>query len=481
MRRFEIVLILFVLLACQKPTLNVVVDTQQEWQHWTDSSSATVVLREPTNGDRFDLMGNGGLILQKFQVESLFTRTSAFKSEGRWLSKWLPANDFTTVEIDYIVYGNPLDLKTGWHKAAANPLFSGSNELLPLDEKNLSPKTIVLPEPGGVPQDPSLIKGSGKWQGKWLLIFNHTPRKWPFEYYWSFALADSLAPLQRGENPFRLPEDHYPLFGPVDSLAPNDWLEVNDHFYAPGETYQNTPHLWISDDFVHWQLAGTIKELVGTDPGICFDGEKIHLFSENHHLLMHAELDVKNLRAIKNESVLDVHDHTGDADCIFFNNQWHLFFDDGPHLHYRLGHAVTSADGFPYKWKLENDFFGPHNPEQGQRWDDDDEQGNRFGTGDADLALEDLTLYMVYERPIGIAYRTLTEVFDDRDQSVQIRFWYDNNGDGQADAKSSWQALRAGKVKLPLPGRKAKQLRIELRLKSSQKAESPLLRSLKLL
>ncbi|MCD6374608.1 MAG: hypothetical protein J7L94_03725, partial [Caldisericaceae bacterium] len=139
MRRLEIVLILLVLWACQKPTLNVVVDTQQEWQHWTDSSTATIVLREPNSGDRFDLMGNGGLILQKFQVESLFTRTSAFKSEGRWLSKWLPANRFTSLKIDYIVYGNPLDLKTGWHKAAANPLFSGSNELLPLDQKNLSP------------------------------------------------------------------------------------------------------------------------------------------------------------------------------------------------------------------------------------------------------------------------------------------------------------------------------------------------------
>lgn len=480
MRWLWMLLMLTGLWNCQKQAPKVVIDTRQEWQQWTDSSTTTMVLSEPTSGDRFDLTGNGGLLLQKSQPESLFTRTSAFKSEGRWLSKWLPAGDFKALEIDYIVYGNPLDLKTGWHKAAANPLFSGSNELLPLDEKNLSPKTIVLPEPGGVPQDPSIIKGSGKWQGKWLLVFNHTPRKWPFEYYWSFAVADSLAPLQRGENPFQLPQENYPLFGPVDSLAPNDWLEINGRFYAPGETYQNTPHLWISDDFIHWQLAGTIKDLVGTDPGICFDGRTVHLFSENNHLLMHAELDVDEVRAVKNEPVLDVGDHTGDADCLFFNNQWHLFFDDGPHLYYKLGHAGTSPSDFPYHWRLENDFFGPHNPEQGQRWDDDDEQGNRFGTGDADLALEDLTLYMVYERPIGMAYRQLNEVFDDRDQQVQIRFWLDEDGDGQPETKSNWQTLQAGKRQWPLPDSKAKRLRIELRLRSSQSAESPLIRSLKL-
>lgn len=116
--------------------------------------------------------------------------------------------------------------------------------------------------------------------------------------------------------------------------------------------------------------------------------------NENGNYLTYNKLDNSFTSVTDGDTILHVEDHTGDPDLGFFNNRWHMFFDDGEHLHYNIGYAATSAEEFPYGWKLENDIYGPYNPDQGQTWDDDNENGNNFGTGDADFALEDHTLYM---------------------------------------------------------------------------------------
>jgi len=351
---------------------------------------------------------------------------------------------------------------------------------LPLNDKNITDETILLPKPGGVPQDQSILKGKGKWEDNWLLFFNHTPNKWPKDYYWSFVVADSLSPLKRGENPFYIDTTTFPLFGPIDGQAPNDWLEVDGTYYAPDETHDGESHMWVSEDITTWKDLGAVEGILGGDPGIVYDGEDFLLFNENGNYLTYNKLDESLTKVVKGDTVLHVGDHTGDPDVGFFNNSWHMFFDDGEHLHYNIGYAETTAEKFPYGWNLQNDIYGPYIPDQGQTWDNDNKEGNDFGTGDADIAIEGNTLYMFTERPIGVAFRELTELYENSGQTVLLKIEFDNNGDDTVDDATEWMNLNTGKntftFKKELNGDR---FRLVVDLKSGNETTSPLIRYLK--
>ena len=461
------------------------IDTKEDWNTITSEAINCELNEAEDIGGIIDLMGNGSLMLQKKAKDSVYTLTEEFETQGSWESKWIEFNKNTklnSISFDILVYGEKIDMTKGWKKFDKNPIISGGNTLLPLNLDNITDQTILLPNPpGGVPQDQAIFKGRGNWEGKWILMFNHTPNAWPFEYYWSFVMADSLSPLKNGINPFRLPTENYPLYGPIDNQAPNDWLEVNGVYYAPDETYQSMAHLWKSDDMINWVDLGVIENKTGTDPGIIFDGAQFHLFSENGNTISHCYLNLDSVKGSNNQDVLDVGDHTGDADVAYFNNQWHMFVDDGVHLKYKISYASTSPNNFPYGWELFPEIYGPHNPEQGQVWDDDNENGNQFGTGDADIALEDNTLYLFTERPIGVAFKELTELYNSEDQKIEIMIIADNDGDGVSDYSTEWKELNGGESIWNLESElNAKKYKIKIRMNSNNNNESPLIKSFEL-
>jgi len=460
------------------------VDQISDWQEQTDSSENLDIREAADWGGVIDLMGNGALLLQKVQSDSLYTRVSEFQTSGKWVSKW---HDFGTessmrsIETSIIGYGKKLDMRKGWIKFSGNPVLSGGNTLLPLNPENITEETILLPTPGGVPQDQSIVRGRGIWEGKWVLFFNHTPDAWPNDYYWSAALADNLFPLKEGINPFTIDTLHFPLFGPIDNHAPNDWLEVNGITYAPDENHEGDSHMWKSEDMINWIDMGPIQGINGSDPGMTFDGRYYYLFNESGERLNYNRLSADFTRIDDGGTVLDVEDHTGDADLAYFNNQWHMFFDDGQHLHYNIGHAVTSPEEFPFGWIKENDIYGPHNPEQGQRWDDDTKDGNDFGTGDADIALEGNTLYMFTERPVGAAFKELDEILDNTGLHLSVLVETDSNGDGVTDDSTGWRELGAGKAVLSWPQiLTGRYFRVSFKFETENISETPLVQYFRL-
>lgn len=476
-----LLLYLLLLTGCGSQPSIFKIDSQNDWIESTHQAQNTTIEKSTDLNAVEDLMGNGGLMLTKKESKKPFQKTSEFETSGTWTSTWqaLTSESISTIETEIIAYGNPIDMRSGWIKFSGNPVISGENTLLPLNEENITDQTILLPRPGGVPQDQSILKGTGKWAGKWLLFFNHTPDKWPNDYYWSFAVADSLAPIKRGKNPFYIDTTAFPLYGPIDGQAPNDWLEVDGTYYAPDETHDGESHMWMSNDIVNWKDLGPIHGILGADPGIVFDGKDFFLFNENGDYLTYNQLDEKMTRVVRGDTVLHVGDHTGDPDIGFFNNQWHMFFDDGAHLHYNIGYAVTKAESFPYGWTLENDIYGPYNPDQGQTWDNDNPAGNDFGTGDADIAIENNTLYLFTERPIGAAYRDLVEIYQNTGQSVQIKIEIDQNGNGQVDDSSNWMDFQLGKKAVSLSQNlTGKKYRFIVKLGSKNPTVSPLLRHL---
>ncbi|MCP4414794.1 MAG: T9SS type A sorting domain-containing protein, partial [Gammaproteobacteria bacterium] len=292
---------------------------------------------------------------------------------------------------------------------------------------------------------------------------------------------DSLSPLKDGINPFSIDTTIFPLYGPIDNHAPNDWLEVDGITYAPDENYLGESHMWKSDDMLNWVDMGPITGINGSDPGMVFDGEFYYLFNEDGNALNYNKLSFDFTNIVEGQSVLDVGDHTGDADLGFFNNQWHMFFDDGPHLHYNIGNASTTPEEFPFGWIKENDIYGPHNPEQGQRWDDDTKEGNDFGTGDADIAIEGNTLYMFTERPVGAAYKELTELYDGTGLNIEALVEVDENGDGIADDSTGWKKIVPGKTVWSWSKELSGQhFRLSFKLNSENSTESPMIQYFKL-
>ncbi len=468
--------------ACDSRESALKIDTQNDWIEKTGKSENVTIEKSNDLNGVVDLMGNGGLMLAKKDSERPFQKTNEFKDTGIWSSTWqgLSGNSISSIESEVITYGNDIDMKSDWVKFSGNPVVSGENTLLPLNKENITDQTILLPAPGGVPQDQSILKGTGQWEGKWLLFFNHTPDKWPNDYYWSFAVADSLSPLKRGQNPFYIDSTAFPLYGPIDGQAPNDWLEVDGTFYAPDETHDGESHMWQSEDITTWKDLGPITGILGADPGMVYDGKDFFLFNENGDYLTYNQLDKSLTNVVLGDTILHVGDHTGDPDIGFFNNQWHMFFDDGAHLHYNIGYAVTSAESFPYGWKLENDIYGPYNPDQGQTWDNDNKAGNDFGTGDADIAIENNTLYLFTERPIGAAYRDLIEIYQNSGQSVQVKIEIDQTADGVTDSSSDWLELETGTNTVALSERlNGERYRLLVKLSSNNSGTSPLVRYLK--
>ncbi len=455
------------------------VDFQSDWAKATFSQKNTVSQKANDWGGIIDLMGNGALMLEKTNSDNLYTHVSDFKNSGNWISNWHTFDsevELRSIKTNIIAYGQQINMRKGWVKFSGNPILSGENTLLPLNTDNITEQTILLPKPGGVPQDQAIVRGRGTWEGKWVLFYNHTPNAWPNDYYWSAAVADNLYPMKEGINPFTIDMLYYPLFGPIDNHAPNDWLEIDGVTYAPDENHEGFSHMWKSTDMITWVDLGPISGINGSDPGMIFDGKDYYLFNESNNQINYNKLSTDFVNVVEGGSVLEVGDHTGDADLGFFNNQWYMFFDDGPHLHYNIGCAVTSAEEFPYGWKLENDIYGPHNPEQGQQWDDDSPKGNDFGTGDADIALEGSTLYMFTERPIGAAYKELSELWSSDDIKITIMIEVDKNEDGVADESTGWYELSAGeKVWQWSQELTGKRFRIHFRMETFDSRKSPLI------
>jgi hypothetical protein len=156
------------------------------------------------------------------------------------------------------------------------------------------------------------------------------------------------------------------------------------------------------------------------------------------------------------------------------NNRWHLFFDDAPHAHYQIGYASTGPGEFPLGWEMENKIFGPHNPEQKQEWDDDIPEGNNFGTGDPDVALEDNTLYMTYEWPVGIAWKEL-DLLSEGGIEVTAVLESDADGDDQPDGIIQHTSLEPGINRVYLLEETLnRKFRVRLEMSSSDPLVSPM-------
>lgn len=450
--------------------------TKTDWTTRAAEHSNVLVRAAGVAGGRFDATGNGALLLQRPDTAHSFTSTGRFVSRGQWTSKWLEVSSaapLRAVTADVRVYGQSQKIATGWTKFSGNPLVSGKGS------PHATAQTLQLPD-SLWPNDQALVRGAGPYEDQWLLFFN--VGGWAVGG-WAAAVADSLAPLKRGENPFQL-VDPYPLFtdnAAHDTLgyhAPNDWISVDGTWYTPDESRDHFSRMWTSPTLTSWTNEGPIEGIQGHDPGMAYDGERFHLFTEDGTRLQHLSASDPLAAWTAHGVALEVGDHTGDADASFFNNGWHLFFDDAPHQDYTIGYAHTDPSAFPEGWRLQNDIYGPRMPDQGQAWDEPTPEGNNFGTGDPDLALEGSTLYLTHERPTGIAYKEL-DLMDDTDQDVQVRLEIDADGDGTADT-SRIQKLPAGHAQLDLDSLEAEQVRLTLTLETSAPHESPMIRTLRL-
>jgi len=460
----------------------VVLDEASTWTRHSAAHEHTQIRTHGSYGGRADLLGDGALLLQKRDSARSFWHQEAFRRSGRWTAAWVPAAGADTMRLraEVRVYGQPQDVTSGWTKFAGNPLVA------PDGWRHNTPQTLEVPG-SEWPQDQSLVRGVGPFKGQWLLFFN--VGGWAVGG-WAAAVADSLAPLKRGRNPFRL-LDPYPLFAGNavrDTLgyhAPNDWIAVDGQWYAPDESRDLVSRLWTSaptrapDALTRWTNEGRIDGMQGHDPGIVHDGSRFYLFTEDGERLQYLSTTTPRGPWTPHGVALDVGDHTGDADVNYFNNAWHLFFDDGPHRTYKIGYARTAPSDFPRGWRLTNDVYGPRTPDQGQAWDEPRRRGNRFGAGDADVAVEGHTLYLTHERPVGLAYKEL-ETTDDAEQTVRAILEIDRDGDGVPDTTHTPRPLAAPQStaawSLPETGR----VRLVLELRTTNATESPYLPRLRL-
>mgnify|MGYP000367845419 CR=1 FL=1 len=446
-----------------------------QWARLTAERSHVEVRQTGGIGGRCDLLGNGALLLAKKNTRNGFYQADEFRTEGRWTSKWAtpPERGVKSVKTRVKVYGQKQDMAQGWTKFKGNPLLCANGW------KHATEQSLELPpDISGQPADQALIRGAGELEDKWLLFFNIGA--WAVKG-WGLAVADELAPLQEGDNPFSL-YSHYPLYrGTGGHNAPNDWIHANGAYWAPDETKGDDSHLWSSERLEWWTNHGQIHRMDGHDPGMAYDGERYYLFNEKGDSIVLCTSERPTGPWTPQGAVLDVGGHTGDADVNFFNNRWHMFFDTNPHAHYRIGYAWTTPSEFPRGWRVTHRIYGPQNPEQGQTWDDDTPDGNNFGTGDADVALEGNTLYLTHETPIGIAWKEL-QTSDADEQDVRMRLQIDRNGDGTADSATEWHELAGGQNSW-MPKLKAHSaeamVRIQVKMVTNNPVESPLLTRLK--
>ena len=452
-------------------THSQLVDRKSQMDSFTFQMTNLQILEDSPIGGRVDLLGKGALLLAKRDTAQAFWKTSTFQNEGIWTSQWIES-DKDSIDIEWYVYGQKQDMSSGWQKFSGNPLISAHGW------KYNTKQTLELPfHYSAQPADQSLVKGAGQYQNQWLLFFN--VGGWAVKG-WAMAVADSLAPLQRGINPFELATP-YPLTKATGGYnAPNDWIFAEGLWYAPDESRDHTSRMWTSETLEHWVLRGAIEGINGHDPGMAYDGEYYYLFNEANDkiTLVYAKDPLaKWTEWPTNEGgeVLDIGDHTGDADVAFFNNRWHMFVDDGIHRKYKLSYATTSPEAFPLGWELSQEIFGPYHPDQQQAWDNDNPQGNDFGTGDADIALEGHTLYLSYETPVGLAFKNL-ELIESSEQSVWARIEYQK---GKRLKTTRWielppggHWLTRGAFQENLPNHS---WRLTIKLDSSNPLESPMI------
>jgi len=465
-------LCLFGIVSCVQKPVDITISDTGEWERNSAEFNQTEVRENDYNGGNFDVLGDGALLLKK--TDEQFKRTSEFYQKGDWTSVWFKNNGGKSVSVDLNVknYGQEQNMDAGWRKFEGNPLVAPKNSPFATEQ------SLQLPvELEG--NDQSIVRGTGEFEGKWLLVFN--VGGWAVGG-WAAAVADSLAPITRGENPFTL-IDPFPIHEGIDKgefkgfHAPNDWIEVGGVWYAPDESRDHHSRMWTSTDFINWENRGPIKGMVGHDPGMVYDDSLFYLFNEDGNNLQYLSATDPLGEWTSHGLALEVGDHTGDADLSYFNNAWHMFFDDGVHFDYKIGYASTTPEEFPLGWKLQNDVFGPRKPDQGQQWDEPGDEGNNFGTGDADLAVEDDILYIVYERPIGIAWKKL-DLTDKTDQNLTLILEVDHNDDGRTDAIYE-QPISARKNTLKFdPTESFSSFRISLRLETQNPRTSAMIQSI---
>jgi hypothetical protein len=445
------------------------VDGRSQWEEYTGEIRNADIRRSENVGGKFDLMGDGSLLLRKSDPGKRFHQSDYFVNDGRWISKWYALNPnedliLESLSTDLVTYGGEIDL-ADWILFENNPVASD------YDYQHQKKETAVLPpDLKGQPQDQSVIVGNGRFEGKWLLLFN-------IGSYavngWGGMIAESLEPLKRGVNPFSLITDPYPMHGPGEHNAPNDWIEVNGVYYTAATT-PGPASIWSSPDLAEWTHEGPLYNQVGSDPGIVFDGEDFHLFIEDGNYIRHCLLRISENRCASCDVVLDVGTHTGDPDINFFNNRWHMFIDVERDGEYEIGYASTTASAFPYGWRLHpGNIFGP---------DDLDIQRKESDyTGDPDIALEEETLYLFYENPVRVAFNELDELRSTRGHETRIRIEADEDGDGEPDQVTRWYVLEGGRSVLreqnelePVEGKK---FRVLIDMKTTDSGESPMIKS----
>jgi hypothetical protein len=469
-------------------------DQHADWLSGTGSSSNIAIVKEEKLGGNRDLMGNGALCLAKESGD--FHASSAFMRAGEWTSDWVRPGEEVSLDsltISLLCYGKKQDMRSGWTKFEGNPLVCQAGW------HHATGQTLTLPDSlPGQPADPALFRGKGNWEGKWLLFFDIGC--WAVNG-WGMAVADSLTPLKRGINPFTVARP-YPLaigksndtiYAPTDFYYQDGtWLTtcesgkvidtIPEGFSVGLETMQIryrviNPALWISHDLKNWTNSGMLKGVTGNDPGITYNGHFYYIFCEDGESLTCFTAEDPLETWATGGTALDVGDHTGDPDVTFMNNRWHLFFDDAPHFHYQIGYASTSLEDFPYGWEMENKIFGPHHPEQGQAWDDDLPEGNNFGTGDADVALEGHTLYMTYEWPVGIAWKEL-DVLSAEEMEVTLVLEIDQDGDDLPDQFEHIR-LHPGMCRVYATGKiTCRRYRIRIEMMSDNPEISPMITAL---
>ena len=503
-------------------------DTLDQWESMTFDGAEVQVLQQAGIGGAADLLNNGSLMLNRVDMDQPFWKTTDFVSRGLWISQWqepgLIVNHAKDFKISWSVYGQKQNMEADWEKFSGNPLIS---------ERGWSFarwNTLELPVYfGGQPNSQSLIRGEEHFpeelKNKWLMIFNVGEFA---EKGWAMAMADSLNPLQEGKNPFKLYEE-YPLTKATGGYnAPSDWVNVNGVWYAPDESRDGVSRMWTSENLVHWKLNGPVKGQKGHDAGAVWDGEKFYLFTqEGTQVLVNtasdplgewtlagavdqvsseqplveaaegeegalestadseAKMEAESEEALstvyeippKNTGVaLEVGEPVSDIEVAYFNNRWHMFFNLGEENHYRIAYASTTAEAFPFGWKMENTVLSPTGGKQDQKWDDDSTLGNNYGIGGADVVIEDHALYLSYDKPIGIAYKNLN-VFDAKEQEVLMRIEYLDVND--VVFSGEWQNLKPGQSNFKLKSlglaEDAKKWRVMLELKSKNPQETPII------
>jgi hypothetical protein len=444
------------------------VDDVSQWREYTGEMADTDIRASENVGERFDLMGDGALLLGKTDSEKRFHQSNYFMEEGHWISKWFDFECDVTLQslsADLLTYGEEFDL-TDWILFEQNPVASEYSY-----EYKKTETALLPPQPTGQPQDQSVMLGSGRFEGKWLLLFN-------IGSYalngWGGMVADSLEPLKKGINPFALISDPYPMHGPGEYNAPNDWIEVEGVYYAAATT-EGPASIWTSENLAEWTHVGPLYNFVGSDPGIAFDGENFHLFIEDGNLIRHSLVDIQRNRCANCDIVMDIGTHTGDPDIVFFNNRWHMFMDVEINDEYQIGYASTTPSDFPYGWRFHSDtIFGPDDLSEAQRKE-------RSYTGDPDVALEGETLYLFYENPVRVVYNELDELRITDGQETRIRIEVDNDGDDEPDAATIWHRLDGGKNFLQasdvLDAIEGRRFRVLIYMTTNEPEESPMMKS----